>query len=127
VIATAADAFALVASHFRNRPQESAIVLLLDGAYRPAGLVEVALGSITSVEIDVRVVLGAALTSGVTDFVLAHGHPSGDPYPSPEDVTLTNQLAQMAASLGLHLADHLIIAGQAHFSFLESGLLPPDP
>jgi DNA repair protein RadC len=46
-----------------------------------------------------REVLGPALREGAAGVILAHGHPSGDPTPSPDDTRLTHQLRDAAALL----------------------------
>lgn len=55
--------------------------------------------------------------------ILVHNHPSGDPAPSQEDITLTKDLATAGDILGIAVADHLIIGKGRYVSFKEKGLL----
>lgn len=55
-----------------------------------------------------------ALRYGASSALAFHNHPSGDPSPSPEDVQLTRRLRAAGESLGVPLADHLIL-GQSDF------------
>ncbi len=52
----------------------------------------------------------AALRVDASAFVLVHNHPSGDPAPSPEDVLFTAQVAAAAATVGIPLLDHVVVA-----------------
>ncbi|MCI4589324.1 hypothetical protein MOK15_04315 [Sphingobium sp. BYY-5] len=45
------------------------------------------------------------------------------PLPRPADIALTRSLARSLRPLDLRLADHVIRAGQARFSFRGAGLL----
>ena len=50
-------------------------------------------------------------------------HPSGNPYPGNEDKLQTQRLKKSAQICDIELIDHIIIAGQKYFSFLDEGLL----
>jgi DNA repair protein RadC len=56
-----------------------------------------------------------------------HNHPSGDPTPSPEDASLTLRLRKAGEMLGVQVLDHVILGRDKHFSFLDAGLLGPEP
>ena len=46
-----------------------------------------------------------------------HNHPSGDPTPSREDMALTKRLRTAGDSLGVPLADHIIVGDCRWHSF----------
>ena len=50
--------------------------------------------------------------------ILVHNHPSGDPRPSPQDVTVTRILEEAGALLQIKLLDHVII-GQNSYVILN--------
>lgn len=70
------------------------------------------------------VFLPACVTPGCVGVVVLHNHPSGQPTPSPEDISLTARLCAAADILGIDLLDHLIVgdAGR-YYSFREAGAL----
>jgi DNA repair protein RadC len=80
-------------------------------------------GTVNHAPVYPREVVKRALDLGASAIILAHNHPSGDPTPSKDDIEITRQLAAAAASLGLAVHDHLIIAGKRHYSFKSNGLL----
>ncbi len=69
-----------------------------------------------------REVMKRALELGASALILVHNHPSGDPTPSRDDIELTKTLAQIGASLGVTLHDHLIVADDNHVSLKALGL-----
>jgi DNA repair protein RadC len=55
--------------------------------------------------------------------IFVHNHPSGNPEPSQEDLTITQQLVQSGKILGIAVHDHIIIAANHFTSFAEQKLL----
>ncbi|MFB0875530.1 MULTISPECIES: JAB domain-containing protein [unclassified Sphingobium] len=49
--------------------------------------------------------------------------PTRSPTPGPADIALTRALIRILRPLDLRLADHVIQAGEARFSFRAAGLL----
>ena len=62
-----------------------------------------------------RLVLGHP-TPGI---ILYHGHPSGDPTPSPSDWAFTGAVRKALATLDADLFDHFVCAGAATVSMAE--------
>ena len=58
-----------------------------------------------------------ALRYGASTALAFHNHPSGDPTPSREDTQLTRRLQAAGESLGVPLADHLILGNDRYHSF----------
>lgn len=103
--------------------EESVLVLVLDARQRPAAERVIARGTASSCTVGVREVFALAVREGGAGIVLVHNHPSGDPTPSPEDLTLTRALAAAGQLLDVPLIDHVIVAREGTFSFLDAGLL----
>jgi DNA repair protein RadC len=80
-------------------------------------------GTVDQTVVYPRKVMERAIRLKATALILVHNHPSGSPYPSPEDRELTRNLAQTARNLQIKIHDHLIIGREGHFSFLENNLL----
>ena len=55
--------------------------------------------------------------------ILVHNHPSGDPTPSPDDVTLTHRMINAGRVVGIDVIDHLIIGDARYFSLRESRVI----
>ena len=59
------------------------------------------------------------ITGGIT----LHNHPSDDPEPSDDDLSLTRRLADAGRLMGIEVLDHIIITRKGYTSFKERGLL----
>lgn len=80
-------------------------------------------GTVDHVPVYPREVVKRALELNASAILLVHNHPSGDPTPSQADLTMTQQIEQAAAALGLVLHDHLVIGKSREVSFRASGYL----
>jgi DNA repair protein RadC len=74
-------------------------------------------GTATATLISPREFFREALRYGATTALAFHNHPSGDPTPSREDIQLTRRLQAAGESLGVPLADHLILGSDRWHSF----------
>jgi len=74
-------------------------------------------GTATACLISPREFFREALRFGATTALAWHNHPSGDPTPSREDMALTTRLRSAGESLGVPLADHMVIGGDRWHSF----------
>lgn len=103
--------------------QEFFGVLCLDNRQQPIGFAVVAVGGAAMTQVDTKIVFKPVLLSTAVAMIVTHNHPSGDPSPSPDDVTLTKRLSEAARLLGVQLLDHVIVAESGSFSFLDAGLM----
>jgi DNA repair protein RadC len=74
-------------------------------------------GTATATLISPREFFREALRYGASTALAFHNHPSGDPAPSREDIQLTRRLQAAGESLGVPLADHLILGHERYHSF----------
>jgi DNA repair protein RadC len=68
---------------------------------------------------DKRVIIRRAIERRASSLILVHNHPSGNPYPSVEDINQTKDLHRALSSCGLQLLDHVIVAGSSYYSFSD--------
>ena len=83
----------------------------------------VASGGLYSACANPREIFSTAVRKGAYAILLAHNHPSGDPSPSAEDISMTRQLAEAGKILGIVLEDHIIIGDGRYTSLKEMGIL----
>lgn len=107
-----------------SRPVEQFGIVLLDTKHRLLQIQLVSTGSLDSTVAHPREVFREAIAGRAAAIVLFHNHPSGDPHPSADDVALTVRLVGAGEVVGIDVLDHLILADQRYYSFMEAGQLP---
>ncbi|UAK23532.1 RadC family protein [Sphingomonas nostoxanthinifaciens] len=80
-------------------------------------------GSIDQAAIYVREVARRALELGSAAIILVHNHPSGDPTPSRQDISLTREVVAALRPLGIQVHDHVIVGTQGQTSLRAQGLI----
>lgn len=80
-------------------------------------------GTVSAAPVYPREVVKRALELGASAVVLVHNHPSGDPQPSRDDITMTRAIIEAGRHLGLSVHDHVIIGRRGHVSMRAQGLL----
>ena len=98
-------------------------VLFLDGRNRLLADEAQARGTVNHTPVYPREVVKRALELHATALILVHNHPSGDPTPSREDIDMTREVRDAAATLGVVLHDHVIVGNGTWTSFRSEGLL----
>lgn len=104
-------------------PHEEVWVMLLSRSKRIIEKFRASQGGIEGSVIDPRLVIRRALDRNASGIVLVHNHPSGNAYPSEQDILNTNKVQLAASYFDMRLLDHVIIADTSPFSFAERGLL----
>ncbi|TBL69786.1 RadC family protein [Paenibacillus thalictri] len=83
----------------------------------------ISIGTLNSAIVHPREVFRAAIKRSSASILLAHNHPSGDPSPSQEDISLTKRLVEVGEVVGIEVLDSLIIGDNRFLSLKEQGLM----
>jgi DNA repair protein RadC len=121
-VTSPADGANLLLPRLRHLEQEEVHVLLLDTRNYVIGTHCIYRGSLNSSTIRIGEIFRMAIGAPAAAIVLAHNHPSSDPSPSPEDVSVTRQIVQAGKLLSIEVLDHLIIGNGRFTSLKERGL-----
>jgi len=117
------DVVRVFGPRLRDLQVEEFHLLALDSQSQVLREVLVTRGLLNSSLVHPREVFRAAIAEAAAGIIVVHNHPSGDPTPSAEDRSVTQQLAAAGRLLDLPLYDHVIIAGDRFVSFATTGLL----
>ena len=98
-------------------------IVMLDTKHRLIQIKIVLIGSLDATVVHPREVFREAASASAAAIVLFHNHPSGDPTPSTDDLTLTTRMVNAGTIMGIDVVDHLILADQRYFSLVEAGRL----
>lgn len=116
------DAAGLVMYEMQALEKEHLRVILLDTRNHVIEIHEVYRGSLNASVVRVGEVFTPAVRRNAASILVVHNHPSGDPSPSPEDISITRSLLQAGKLLQIELLDHIIIGQGKYVSLKEKGL-----
>lgn len=114
-----ADVYDRLGRRFAMADREAFVALALDGRNRVMVELRLAQGGACSVEVVPRDLFSTLLREGATGVIFAHNHPSGDPRPSPADLTLTERLRAAGRLVGVRVVDHVVLAKDGFVSLAD--------
>ena len=117
------DVYDRCAPEMRDLAQEEFRLLLLSTQHAVTREVVVTRGVLDASVVHPREVFRVAIAENAAAVLLVHNHPSGDPAPSPEDRTVTRQLAEAGRVIGIPIVDHVVIGDGRFVSFADAGWL----
>jgi len=84
----------------------------------------VSLGTLNASLVHPREVFRMAILEGIGSLIIVHNHPSGDPDPSEDDLTIIQRLKKAGEIIGIKITDSIIVTlNGKHYSWQEKGLL----
>lgn len=124
-IRTSKDIVRLMHPVISDMPVEQFWVILLNRKNKIIGKECIALGGVSAVLVDMRLLLKPTITRLASSIILCHNHPSGTVSPSAEDRALTRRAASAAELIDVRLLDHVIITPdfEKYYSFADHGEL----
>ena len=114
-----ADGAKLLMDRLKGETNERFLIVLLSTKNRVIKIREISHGSLTSAVVHPREVFCQSILGHAASIIVAHNHPSGDPYPSSEDRQLTRALVDAGSIVGIPVLDHLVIGENCYYSFKE--------
>lgn len=107
----------------RDKSREHFQVIYLDAKNRILKTETLFVGTLTASSVYPREVVSASLLNRAAALIFVHNHPSGDPYPSSEDITVTRELIFACKVVGITVHEHLVIGDNRYFSFADHGYI----
>jgi DNA repair protein RadC len=107
----------------RDELKEKFILVCLNSANKIIGHEIISVGNLNSSVVHPREVFKAAIDQRSASIILLHNHPSGNPDPSNEDISITKKMVESGKILDIPVFDHIIIAGNSFTSFVEKRLI----
>jgi len=108
---------------FDGEVKERFVVFWLNSANIVQGFEIVSEGTLNSSVVHPREVFRGAIVSSCANIIVAHNHPSGNPEPSNEDISLTKKLVEAGKIIEISVFDHIIFAENTFTSFVERRLI----
>ena len=104
------DVADLLMNELKYEKREIAKIILLNTKNIIQKIVDLSFGGTNFAMLEPKDVLYEAIKAETPKIIIVHNHPSGDAYPSKEDIRLTKRIISAAELLGLQVLDHIIIA-----------------
>lgn len=123
IIRSPQDAAELLTEQLRYLQKEHFVCLFLNTKNHVIAQETLSMGSLNASIVHPREVFRAAMKYSSAAIICAHNHPSGDPAPSPEDISLTTRLLKAGEIVGIDVLDHLIIGDSRYVSLKEKGYM----
>jgi DNA repair protein RadC len=115
--------YEIIKPYLEDLDREHFVIMLLDVRKKVIGINTVAIGILSSCPVHPREVFKSAIMVNAAAIICVHNHPSGEPDPSRDDLTLTARLKEGGEILGIEVLDHLILGEERYVSLKERGLV----
>jgi DNA repair protein RadC len=112
------DVFDLLGLEMSMLEEEQLRIVLLNTRSELLGVKTLYQGSTNLVPVRIAEILREAIRVNAPAMVIVHNHPSGDPTPSAQDISLNLDIEQACILMGIKLMDHVII-GQGRCTSLR--------
>ena len=122
-IGSSVELFRHYAPMLRDLRHEVFKVILLDAKHTIIREATVSEGSLTLNIVHPREVFNLAVRESAAAVIFVHNHPSGDPEPSEEDLSITRRLVEVGDLVGIAVLDHVIVATRGVVSLRSRQLL----
>ena len=107
----------------RHELKEKFIVVCLNSANKVIKHETISIGNLNSSVVHPREIFKVAIDCSSASIILIHNHPSGNPEPSNEDISITKKVVEVGKVMDIPVFDHIIIAGETFTSFVEKKLM----
>jgi len=103
----------------KEAKQEEFHMVTLDTKNQPIASHQITVGTLRNSLVHPREVFRPAIRDAANCIIVVHNHPSGDPTPSDQDISVTERLESAAEIIGIPLIDHIVVAGDKAISIQE--------
>ena len=112
-----------IMADLKDEKREHVISMMLNAKCEIEAKSTISIGELTNSSMHPREVFSPAIKRGAAAIIIAHNHPSGDPTPSDQDISVTNRIAKAGEIIGIKLYDHIIVGAGNNVSMREMGFI----
>ncbi|MCC5465385.1 JAB domain-containing protein [Pelosinus baikalensis] len=103
------DIYQILRDFIGTIDREVFVMATLDIKNNVNALHTVSIGSLNASIVHPRELFKVAILANAASIIIAHNHPSGDPAPSSEDLSLTQKLVEAGKLLDIPILDHIVV------------------
>lgn len=104
----------------QDKKQEYFFCIYLDNNKRVIKDKLLFIGTLNYSLVHPREIFKEAYLLSASSIIVVHNHPSGNVFPSKEDMNITHNLIKVGLLLGINVLDHVIIGNDKYYSFQEN-------
>lgn len=104
-----------------NKYQEEFYCIYLNAKKKVISYKLLFVGTVNHSMVHPRDIFKEAYKLNAAFIICVHNHPSGDVYPSLDDINVTKRIFEIGNLMGIKLVDHIIVSEINYYSFLENG------
>jgi DNA repair protein RadC len=125
-ITSVEECFAFLKAKLCHLEHEVIGCLFLDARQQVTGFEILGHGTINEATLHPRELIRGCLRHHAVNVILVHNHPSGDPYPSPDDQSMTLTMKDALELLNVKLLDHIVVGSGVPMSMAALRMLGDD-
>ena len=110
-------------TNVQEEAQEVFGIFILNTKHKIVAVHEISRGTLNNSMVHPREVFKPAVLHNAAAIICFHNHPSGDPNPSQDDVTINSRLVEAGKIMGIEILDHIIIGDDEYVSLKERGVM----
>ncbi|MDA3836446.1 MAG: DNA repair protein RadC [Nanoarchaeota archaeon] len=118
-VVNAKSVFNVFKDKLKNKSKEYFYIVLTDTKNKIIKTEEISVGILDASIVHPREIFKSAIRASAARIILVHNHPSGDPTPSEEDLSVTRKLIDVGELVGIEVLDHVIIGEDKYWSYVE--------
>lgn len=94
-------------------------VVILNSSNEILKIQDVVTGGANFVTTNIKNIIAETIKMQAPKMILVHNHPSGNPWPSSQDINFTNEIEKATELMGIKLLDHIIIGENCYTSIFN--------
>ena len=109
-------------AYFTGKQREEVVLLTLNNRMQRISDDVIYVGNVNSTKVDINKMVRIALDNNASGVIVAHNHPNGTEYPSPEDLNTTMRLERLFTEIGINFIDHYVVSDTKISSIKEKNI-----
>jgi DNA repair protein RadC len=97
--------------YYKTETAEKVLLLTLNARMGRISEDIIYVGNVNSASVDMSKMLKIVLVNNASSVILAHNHPNGIAYPSPDDLETTKRILNIFNEVRVNFIDHYVVAG----------------
>jgi len=118
-ITSSKDVFNHFHEKLKNKQEEHFYILMLNTKNNIIKEEQISKGILDASIIHPREIFRPAIKNSSSKIILVHNHPSGDPTPSEEDLSINKTLKEVGEQIGIKVIDSVIIGKDKFWSWID--------